>query len=122
MEIKPCPFPSCKSIDVRLRGRMHETNPYVECLRCDARGPRSRTIDEAVELWNELPRDESMHEKLKPCPWPSCQSKNASIETYDGRKRSMYFIRCNNCFASGPVSSTRQHAVIYWNEALRQEK
>ncbi len=46
-EIKPCPF--CGSDETQV----DSTIDYrVECKRCEAQGPKSKSFNEAIGTWN----------------------------------------------------------------------
>jgi transcription elongation factor Elf1 len=48
IEFKPCPF--CKNYDCVVdKTSMHY---YVICLKCEARGPLSDTVEEAKTAWS----------------------------------------------------------------------
>ena len=46
--IAKCPF--CKSNDVEVQEGSFVC--WVACMKCDANGPPSESIDEAIKLWN----------------------------------------------------------------------
>lgn len=52
-----------------------------------------------------------MKDELKPCPWPSCGSKNVSI----GGGCEIYWVGCDNCGALGPEAKTIEQAAALWN-------
>lgn len=51
-DLKPCPNPACRSEQVYVADRCN----YVACRECHMTGPNGRSEEEAVELWNALPR------------------------------------------------------------------
>ena len=48
IHVEPCPFCGSENIDWEDEGFC-----FVMCLDCDARGPTTPDIKEAVEKWNE---------------------------------------------------------------------
>lgn len=54
--LKPCPNPECRSADVRV-GSADSHEYYAWCLKCELQGATTtKSSDEAVRLWNSLPR------------------------------------------------------------------
>ena len=58
-ELKPCP--ACGEKDVVLLSRNAMRFHYVECSFCAMTGPESSREQEAINLWNNLPRHEDNH-------------------------------------------------------------
>lgn len=56
--------------------------------------------------------------KLKACPF--CSAEDGLKIFTQGQSR--YFVRCQNCWASGPMSLTKKDAITSWNEAIRKKK
>ena len=54
MNVKPCPF--CGERDLIFLSYDCEDNPYVVCDECDAMGSTKKTEEEAVRIWNSVPR------------------------------------------------------------------
>lgn len=55
IKAKPCPNPSCKRGKVVLRGPSAETY-RVRCDACGLMGPRGKTGESAIGLWNGIYR------------------------------------------------------------------
>lgn len=53
-----------------------------------------------------------MNEELKPCPF--CERRNTYLSKSDAPYS--YFVRCEDCNASGPVVATEEQAIREWNE------
>lgn len=53
-----------------------------------------------------------MNEQLKPCPF--CERRNTYLSKSDAPYS--YFVRCEDCNASGPVVATEEQAIREWNE------
>lgn len=48
LNLKPCPF--CRSTD--LYDHEQEGIAWIECCDCNAEGPTTESIDDAVNAWN----------------------------------------------------------------------
>ena len=63
MQVKPCPF--CGSVSMRIHADRYDDVAYVECIKCDARGPAAVKPSvgggayEALEAWNQCTCDGS---------------------------------------------------------------
>ncbi len=49
-DLLPCPFCECANV------YLGEDGAWVECDRCDARGPTADCVPDPVALWNDFPR------------------------------------------------------------------
>ncbi len=52
-----------------------------------------------------------MANELKPCPF--CGEKLNL--TYDGLLSEIYWIRCGECYTTGPTKDTTEEAIKAWN-------
>lgn len=55
--------------------------------------------------------------KLKPCPF--CDSKHIDITSYG---EVMWFIQCDNCYATFPEFETKEQAIDAWNRRATDER
>jgi hypothetical protein len=54
-QLKLCPFcPANDPDEIKVTGE--DNGFWVECLNCDARGPRMESLNEAMSEWNERPK------------------------------------------------------------------
>ena len=61
--ITSCPF--CKSNDVEVQDGSFVC--WVACMKCDANGPPTESIDESIKLWNRA--EETVEHE--PASWDS---------------------------------------------------
>lgn len=57
--MKPCPSPDCDSPPDEPPTYIHADAIYVECP-CGTSGPHGYSNDEALQLWNDLPRADGL--------------------------------------------------------------
>ena len=48
-----CPFCKAKPIQLEIQEVYDEESTAVHCMKCDAWGPTSNTIDDAILNWNK---------------------------------------------------------------------
>lgn len=57
--MKPCPSPDCDAPPDEPPTYIHADRIYVEC-GCGVSGPHGDCLDEALQLWNDLPRADGL--------------------------------------------------------------
>jgi len=61
-DLKPCPNPACRSERVCVADHCN----YVICTECHMTGPNGQCEEQAVDLWNSLPRQGEVEVTIHP--------------------------------------------------------
>ncbi len=65
-KLRECPFcDEVNKIAIRVEGRGEDSECYVECDNCEARGPSMGAIDEAVAAWELRPGEKEAFEAAR---------------------------------------------------------
>jgi len=62
-QLKPCP--ACGPDTRRERRHLGVSSVQMQCMHCLMRGPAAKSLPEAVEKWNALPRENKQVHVLK---------------------------------------------------------
>ena len=92
-----------------FRDQLDNIADGIKQAECDLHALFSRLERVAKQLGAEPPADE-----IKPCPFPSCGSKNCLVD-----RAGLFWVKCPECLTSGPALGTRTEAIDAWNALPR---
>lgn len=89
------------------------------CEKCrEEKGPLSYDVEYGGCLCEQCRRALNMNIKARSCPFCGLKNHTEVIST-GPNSNIVYYVRCSNCGARGPLSSRYNDAVSDWNIAAR---